>query len=80
MLTIAPKVKVLSVLAKAYSKIEIKLFHRVLFHIQSTVCLKYFGQDCLCKKYFASNLQSYLFKFDLFNSFGNSKEFNTVLT
>ena len=48
----------------------------VLFYRKSTVCLKYFGQDCLCKQYFASNLPPGLFKFDLFNNFGNFKGFN----
>ena len=47
---------------------------------KTTVCLKYFGQDCLCKQHFASNLPPGPFKFDFFNNFGNSKDFNTVLT
>ena len=52
----------------------------VLFHRKTTVCLKYFGQNCLGKPYFASNSPPGPFKFDMFNNFGNSKNFNTVST
>ena len=52
----------------------------MLFHRKTTVPLKYFGQDRLHKQYFASNFLPDHFEFDFFNSFGNSKDFNTVLT
>ena len=52
----------------------------MLFHKNTTVFLKDFSQDCLRKQYFASNSPPDTFKFDLFNNFGNSKDFNTVLT
>ena len=53
---------------------------RVLFHRKTTVCLNYFCQDCLRKQDFASKSPPGHFKFDLFKSFDNSKDFNTVLT
>ena len=46
MLSLPPKIKILSILAKKISKIETKLSRTVLFHRKTTVCLKYFGQDC----------------------------------
>ena len=38
---------------------------RVLFDRKTTLCLKYFGQDCLRKQFFASNWPPGPFKFDL---------------
>ena len=51
-----------------------------MYQRNTTVCPKFFGHDCLRKPYFASNFQPEPFKFDFFNNFGNSKDFNTVLT
>ena len=50
MLSLALKIKILSILAKNSWKIEIEPFRRVLFHRKTTVCLKYFGQDCTYKQ------------------------------
>ena len=38
--------KILSILARNCSKIDIELFRGALFHINTKVCLVYFGQDC----------------------------------
>ena len=51
----------------------------VVFDRKTTLCVKYFGQDCLRKQFFASNSPPGPFKFELPNNFGNSKNFNTVL-
>ena len=75
-----PKLKFCQYQQKVLEKQKLNFSRRVLFHIKTTVCLKYLGQDCLRKQYFASNLPPDPFKFDLFNNFGNSKDFNTVLT
>ena len=53
---------------------------RVLFHRETTVCMKYFGHNRLHKQYFASNWPRDRFKFGYFSNFGNSKDFNKVLT
>ena len=52
----------------------------MLFQRKTIVCVKYFGQDCLHKQCFTYNSPQDTFKFDFFNNFGNSKDFNTVLT
>ena len=52
----------------------------MLFQRKTTVCVKYFGQDCLHKQCLTYNSPPDTFKFDVFNNFGNSKDFNTVLT
>ena len=41
-----PKKKVLSILTKDTLKIEIELFHSVLFHMKNRVFLKYFACGC----------------------------------
>ena len=74
-----PKLKFCQYQQKILEKQKLNFSCRVLFHRKTTVCLKYFGKDCLCKQYFASNSPPDPFKFDLFNNFGNSKDFNTVL-
>ena len=55
MLSVPPKLKILSIIAKKCWKIEIELFLQALFHTNNIFCLIYFGQDCLWKQYFASN-------------------------
>ena len=45
-LSVAPKIKILSILAKNSWKIEIELFPLGAISQKTTVCLKYFGQDC----------------------------------
>ena len=37
----------------------------VVFDRKTTLCVKYFGQDCLRKQFFASNWPPGPFKFDL---------------
>ena len=78
-LNLAPKIKILSILAKNSSKIKLNFPRSVLFHRKTTVCLRHLGQDSLCKQYFASKSPQGPFKFDMFKNFGNSKAFNTVL-
>ena len=55
LLSLPPKTKILSIQVKNCSKIEIGFSCSALFHTSTKVCLIYFGQDCLWKKYFASN-------------------------
>ena len=51
-----------------------------LFHMKTRVWVKYFVPDCLCKTPFCFYLVPGPLKLDLFNNFGDSKAFNTVLT
>ena len=73
------KLKFCQYYQKILEKWKLNFSYKVLFQRKTTVCLKYFGWDCLCKQYFPSSLWSDPFKFDLFNNFGNSKDFNKVL-
>ena len=50
---LAPKITILSILAKNSSKIEIELFPQVPFHTKTTVCPEYPGQDRSPRKYIA---------------------------
>ena len=78
-LSLSPKIKILSIIPKNSSKIKLNCSRSVLFHKKTTVCPRYFGHNFLRKLYFASNSPPGPFKFDLINNFGNSKVFNTVL-
>ena len=62
---------------KILQKQKLNFCCRVLFYRKTTVCLRYFCQDCLCKQYFASTLPLGSLSFYLFKCFGNSKVFNT---
>ena len=42
--------------AHTRKKKKLNFFHTALFHTNTKVCLIYFGQDCLWKQYFVSNL------------------------
>ena len=66
---VSPQVKQIVIISKKHGKNE--LTHELR---------KHFGQDCFGKQYFAPNSPLVTFKLDLFNTFGNSKDFNIVLT
>ena len=74
-----PKLKLCQYQQKIFENQKFNFSRRVLFDRKTTVCLKYFGQGCLCKQYFASNSLPGPFTFDLFNNFANSKDFDKVL-
>ena len=49
------KMKILSILAKNFGKVEIELFPQALIYMKIRVCLNYFLNDCLLKYNFPAN-------------------------
>ena len=51
--SLPPKMKILSIKAKNYSKIEIEFSRSALFYTKTNtkICLIYFGQDCSTEKF-----------------------------
>ena len=59
------KLKFCQYYQKILEKWKLNFSGTVLFDRKTTLCLKYFGQDCLPKQFLAFNLPQGPFKFDL---------------
>ena len=59
------KLKFCQYYQKILEKWKLNFSGRVLFDRKTTLCLKYFGQDCPHKQFFAFNFPPGTFKFDL---------------
>ena len=79
-LAFPPKWKFCQCYQKAPEKWKLNFSRNEPFQVKTKVCLKYFVNDCLWKQALASNSPPDLIKFDFFDSFWNSKAFDTVLS